>query len=175
MEPSTPTPSHSHKTLGIVLGIIVVFAVGFVALFSGKKSTDTPAQTSPAVSETTQPAATTTAATTTTTTTTASTASASTYKDGTYSATGTYMSPGGQDQIAVTLTLANDVVTSVTATPEAGDHTSARYQAKFVSGYKQYVVGQKISDIHLTVVSGSSLTPQGFQDALTQIEAQAQA
>ena len=166
-------PHKSNKTLGIVLGIIVVFAVAFVAIFSNKKSGDvttgdqtgaTTAQTAPVV----------TTPVSTTTTVTATTAS-STYKDGTYSATGTYMSPGGQDRVGVTLTLANDIVTSATVTPEPGDNESARYQNKFVSGYKQYVVGQNIADIHLTRVSGSSLTPIGFQNALTQIEAQAQA
>ncbi len=164
MEPqnhASDAPHKSHKTLGIVVGIIVVFAVAFIAIFSGKKSD----QTAAAVDQTATSVAQTPADT--------ATAGAVTYKDGTYTATGTYMSPGGQDHVGVTLTLANDIVTDVTVTPEPGDHTSAKYQAKFVSGYKQYVVGQNISDIHLTVVSGSSLTPKGFQDALTQIEAQA--
>ena len=99
----------------------------------------------------------------------------STYKNGSYSATGSYMSPGGEDQIAVTLTIANDIVTAASVTPEAGDHTSARYQQKFISGYQGYVVGKNISSIYLTKVSGASLTPKGFNDALNQIKAQAKA
>jgi len=98
-----------------------------------------------------------------------------TYKNGTYSATGSYMSPGGQDQIAVTLTLVNDIVTDVSVTPYPGDHTSQRYMDRFVSGYKQYVVGQNIASINLTRVSGSSLTPTGFNNALAQIKSKAKA
>ncbi|MEI6022809.1 MAG: hypothetical protein WCQ32_03135 [bacterium] len=103
------------------------------------------------------------------------TVKSSTYKNGSYSATGSYMSPGGEDQIAVTLTIANDIVTAASVTPEAGDHTSARYQEKFISGYQGYVVGKNIASIYLTKVSGASLTPKGFNDALNQIKAQAKA
>jgi hypothetical protein len=39
--------------------------------------------------------------------------------------------------------------------------------------YKQYVVGKKIDEVQLTKVSGSSLTPQGFNDALAKIKAEA--
>ncbi len=100
---------------------------------------------------------------------------AAVYKNGTYTATGSYGSPGGQDQITVTVTLANDIITDVSAVSGAGDRTSQRYQNYFLSGYKQYVVGQNIASVHLTVVSGSSLTPIGFNNALTQIKAQAKA
>lgn len=97
------------------------------------------------------------------------------YKNGTYSATASYMSPGGQDQVAVTLTLINDIITDVSVTPTANDSTSRKYQGRFVSGYKQYVVGQNISTVKLTIVSGSSLTPIGFNSALELIKAQAKA
>ena len=85
------------------------------------------------------------------------------------------MSPGGEDQVTVTLTLAHDVITSVNVTPGAQDRTSQRYQDRFISGYKQYVVGKNIASVNVGVVSGSSLTPIGFNDALTQIKAQAKA
>ncbi len=96
-----------------------------------------------------------------------------TYKNGTYSADGSYDSPGGPDSIGVTLTLQNDIVTNVSVTPNPGDRTSARYQNAFISGYKQYVIGKNISGLNLGKVSGSSLTPIGFNNALTQIKAQA--
>lgn len=95
------------------------------------------------------------------------------YKNGTYSAVGTYMSPGGQDQINVTLVLKNDIITNATVTSKYADNTSLRYQDKFISGYQAYVVGQDISTVHLTRVSGSSLTPAGFNDALAKIKSQA--
>ena len=97
------------------------------------------------------------------------------YKDGTYTATGSYMSPGGEDQVTVTLTIAKDIVTDVSVTPGAQDRTSQRYQQRFIAGYKQYVVGKNIASLNLGVISGSSLTPIGFNAALTQIKAQAKA
>jgi uncharacterized protein with FMN-binding domain len=99
----------------------------------------------------------------------------SVYKDGTYTAIGSYMSPGGPDQISITLTLKNDVITAISATSMAGDGTSKRYQDMFISGYKQYVVGQNIANVNLMNVSGSSLTPIGFNDAISQIMSQAKA
>lgn len=109
------------------------------------------------------------------TTGTVPTISALVYKDGTYSSTGSYISPGGQETIGVSLTLKDDVVVDVTATAQATRPESVKYQAKFVSGYKTLVVGKKIEDIKLTKVSGSSLTPKGFMDALVKIEVQAKA
>ena len=100
---------------------------------------------------------------------------ASVYTDGTYTATGSYMSPGGDEQIKVTVTLASDIITNVSVTSLAYDRTSQSYQDMFISGYKQYVIGQNIASVNLTYVSGSSLTPRGFDNALSQIEAQAKA
>lgn len=97
------------------------------------------------------------------------------YKDGTYSATGSYMSPGGPDKVGVKLTLANGLITDITVTPMAGDNVSEKYQDKFISGYKTLVLGKKIDGLKLDKVSGSSLTPVGFNDALEQIRAQAKA
>lgn len=97
------------------------------------------------------------------------------YKNGTYSATGSYMSPGGYDEIGVTVTLKDDVITSVSAVNMAGDNTSSRYEDRFISGMNQYVVGQNIKDVYLTKISGASLTPKGFNDAINQIKVQAKA
>lgn len=99
----------------------------------------------------------------------------SVYKNGTYSATGSYNSPGGYDQLGVIVTLSNDIITNVSVTSGAGDRTSQRYQNMFISGYKTYVVGQNIASVNLGKISGSSLTPIGFNDALSQIKSQAKA
>lgn len=98
-----------------------------------------------------------------------------TYKDGTYTAIGSYNSPGGPDKISITLTLKNNIVTSVSAIPMAGDPKSEKYQQTFISGYQTFVVGKNIDTIKLTNVSGSSLTPIGFNDALAKIKEQAKA
>jgi uncharacterized protein with FMN-binding domain len=107
--------------------------------------------------------------------TTTTTSTSSSYKDGTYSAVGTYMSPGGQDQISVSLTLSKDLITSVDVTPLVADRTSAKYMDKFIGGYKSYVVGKSIASLSLSKVSGASLTPIGFNNAITQIKAKAKA
>jgi uncharacterized protein with FMN-binding domain len=97
------------------------------------------------------------------------------YKDGTYTATGSYDSPGGLDTVGVTLTLKNDIINSVSFTPMAHDGISARYQSMFASGFQSLVLGKNIAAIHLNAVSGSSLTGAGFNDALAKIKAQAKA
>lgn len=95
--------------------------------------------------------------------------------DGTYAATGSYESPAGQETVAVSLTLADGVVTAVEVTPEATNPTSKQFQTKFASGVVDVVVGQPVDGLSVDAVSGSSLTPEGFNDALAQIVADAQA
>ncbi len=97
------------------------------------------------------------------------------YKDGTYSATGSYRTPGGTESIEVTVTLAGGVVTQATVTQHATGGESEEYQSKFVSGYKAQVVGKKLSDLSLSRVAGSSLTPLGFNNAIETIKSDAQA
>ena len=95
------------------------------------------------------------------------------YKDGTYSAIGSYDSPGGLDRLGVSVTIANDVVTDSSLTLMPGDHTSSRYQQAFAGGYKAQVIGKAVDSIHLDTVSGSSLTPIGFDQALAAIKSKA--
>jgi hypothetical protein len=100
-------------------------------------------------------------------------AASSAYKNGTYSATGAYASPAGKETVDVTITLADDVVTAATFKGNATNPGSVNNQGKFAAGFEKAVVGKKLSDIKLTVVNGSSLTPQGFMDALAQIKTEA--
>ncbi|MEI6316234.1 MAG: hypothetical protein WCO65_00720 [bacterium] len=97
------------------------------------------------------------------------------YKDGTYTATGSYDSPGGYDQFSVTLTVKNDIVTAASIGNFQGGGTSQRYYNYFQSGYQQYVVGKNLSTLNVGKVSRSSLTPIGFNDAVAQIRSQAKA
>lgn len=98
-----------------------------------------------------------------------------TYADGTFSATGTYSSPGGQESVEVSLTLKDGVVTDATYKGNAGFGRSKQFQEQFGAGYKQMVVGKSIDSLSLDVVNGSSLTPKGFMDAVQKITAQAKA
>lgn len=97
------------------------------------------------------------------------------YKDGIYSALGNYFSPGGEEQISVQLTLKNDFVVDAKVESKAFRPNSIKFQGLFISGFKSFVVGKKIDEINLTKVSGSSLTPKGFNDALAKIKLQAKA
>ncbi len=69
--------------------------------------------------------------------------SSSVYVDGTYSATGSYISPGGYQQLGVSITLKNDIIVSASVTNMAVDGRSQRYQNMFISGYQQYVIREK--------------------------------
>jgi hypothetical protein len=105
--------------------------------------------------------------------TTKNSASTYAYKNGTYTAVGSYMSPGGLDKIGVTLTINNGLVTDSSVQLMPGDNTSAKYEQIFADNYKQYVIGQNIATLNVGKVSRSSLTPKGFNDALNNIRAQA--
>ena len=100
---------------------------------------------------------------------------ASPYKDGTYTQDGAYMSPGGDESIGVKLTIKDGVVVDSEVTPHAERPMSQKFQGIFAENYKQLVVGKKIDDLKLDKVSGSSLSPKGFNDAVEKIKAEAKA
>jgi uncharacterized protein with FMN-binding domain len=95
------------------------------------------------------------------------------YADGTYTADGGYQAPSGAETITVEITLADDKITDVTVTPHATDATAKGFQAQFVSGIADQVVGQDIDSLNVTKVSGSSLTSGGFKVAIDAIKEQA--
>lgn len=95
------------------------------------------------------------------------------YKDGSYTATGMYSSPAGQEEVEITLTVSNDTVTAAKFVGKASNPGSVKNQELFDKGFKQLVVGKPIDSINLTVVNGSSLTPKGFMDALLKIKSEA--
>lgn len=95
------------------------------------------------------------------------------YADGSYEATGEYQSPGGAESIDVEITLEDDVVTDVTVTGNATQGNAQRYQAQFAGGIADVAVGVNIDELSVDKVAGSSLTSDGFNDALEQIKADA--
>ncbi len=108
--------------------------------------------------------------------TTAASSETGSYKAGEYSATGDYESPDGAQQIVIKLTIQSDgTITDTSASERADGRESAEYQERFISGYKSQVVGKDIDSLTLNSVSGSSLTPQGFNDALDKIREEASA
>ncbi len=95
------------------------------------------------------------------------------YEDGTYTSEGLYISPVGEKRIKVVIELKSNTIADVIVANEADDDISKKFQDMFISGYKEMVVGKNINDLQLTKVSGSSLTPIGFNNALEKIKEQA--
>jgi hypothetical protein len=95
------------------------------------------------------------------------------YADGEYTQEGTYVSPGGPESIGVTLTIEDDLIVDASVEAKATLPASLNWQNTFASGLKSQVVGKKLDDVRLEKVSGSSLTPVGFNEAVTKIKADA--
>ena len=97
------------------------------------------------------------------------------YKDGTYTADGSYTSPGGSEEIAVTVTVKSNVITAVIVKSVTADSEAAQYQARFESGISSVAVGKSLATLSVGSVAGSSLTGQGFDTALATIRSEAAA
>jgi uncharacterized protein with FMN-binding domain len=95
------------------------------------------------------------------------------YRDGSFQANGTYQSLNGSENIIVVLELQDDIVTGVEITVNPNHPTTANYQAQFANGIGDIVIGQDIDTLDVTVVAGSSLTANGFREALNAIKADA--
>lgn len=96
----------------------------------------------------------------------------STQPSNTYSAIGSYTSPAGPEEIGVTLSVDNGVVTDATVEVKATNEFSKKWQGVFQSNFKKLVIGKDIATLKLDAVSGSSLTPKGFNDAVEKIKTQ---
>jgi uncharacterized protein with FMN-binding domain len=97
------------------------------------------------------------------------------YKNGEYTAVGNYNSPGGAETVSVKVTLKDDMVTAVSLTPNATRPVSLKMQQAVAGSLNSLVVGKKLNEVSLDKVSGSSLTPKGFNDAIAKIKVSAKA
>ncbi len=164
---TTPRSSMSKWIIPVtVLGLIVIAVVAFYLL---GQNTGTPGMTG-----TTQTVTSTPGTQTDATSEEAEIMSQSVYQDGEYSAQGNYVSPGGPREVNVTVSLTDGVITDAAFEGSATDPNSVRFQGEFADNFRTEVVGRNIDDVSLTKVSGSSLTPKGFMDALEKIKAEAQ-
>lgn len=94
-----------------------------------------------------------------------------TYKNGSYTQSGSYGSPAGSESISVTLSIADDTVSSVSVSPNATHAVSKKFQDKFAGGISGQVVGKKLSELgSIGAVNGSSLTGGGFNSAIASIK-----
>lgn len=152
------TRSNTPKIIGAVLGLAVIGA-GIAWAFGMDKTPDETGTTPDGTTPATVPAA---------------PGASGTYKDGTYSADGLYVSPAGSESVTVGIILKGDMIVDATFKGNATNPASVAKQGAFASAYKQQVVGKNIDEVSLTVVNGSSLTPQGFMDALAKVKTEAQ-
>lgn len=95
------------------------------------------------------------------------------YTDGEYTATGDYTSPGGEETVTVTLTLADSVVTDLAVTGSGSTPNAKRFQGEFIDNISDVVVGQRIDELNVSKVAGSSLTSGGFNAAIDEIKGDA--
>lgn len=172
---NTPTSATEKKNsagpLIAIIGIIVIVVAGIIGYQSMNQSGSTANTTTneqavqPTTSQTNEETQSSTAMEKT---------EDSAYKDGTYTAVGNYTSPGGAEELGVTLTIADGVVTDSQVEVKATRPISKTRQTDFAEHYKDMVVGKNIDDLSLGKVSGSSLSPKGFNDAVEKIKAEAQ-
>ncbi|MEB7448526.1 hypothetical protein [Arthrobacter koreensis] len=96
------------------------------------------------------------------------------YQDGEYTATGSYIPPSNtKEEVTVSLTLADGVVTDLQVSTSGNHPTSKRYQAEFTNGVQQEVVGKPLDEVKVDKVASSSLTSSGFNKAQDEIKSEA--
>jgi uncharacterized protein with FMN-binding domain len=156
------------KTTTKIIGLIVLGAAGAGFFFWRDQNKEV-------VVPTTENENTTGATTTSsnTPTNTGTVVNASKYKDGVYTTTAKYNTPAGLESLGVTISLADDKITTAEVVNKGADKTSKSMQDRFIGGYTSKVVGQDIDGLKLGVTSGASLTTGGFNSALATIRAQA--
>ncbi len=104
---------------------------------------------------------------------TVSTAVSEPYRDGRFTVTGRYLTPGGDETIGVTLDLAGGVVTAADVRTEASSPTARQFQDQFGQYIAGQVVARDLASLSVARVAGASLTSVGFNDALNRIRSQA--
>ena len=159
----TTTRTRQKTTLTILAGL------SLVGTLAGCAADDSAVAETASTTENTETAT----PTETTVPTPEATEAAGTYADGTYSSSGSYQAPSGTETIDVTVTLADDVITSVSVVNHGSDREAQQYQSEFADGIAAVVVGQDIDTIAVSRVAGSSLTSGGFTEALEAIKAEA--
>ena len=167
MYPSKPDNSIQKKiaafTIIVIAGIIIAAATIFGNSQKAPESASTAEESSQAETSPTPNSSEPTDST-----------SSAAYRDGTYTASSDYSVPRSFENIKVTLTVSNNVVTDSQIVNSEGDHESAEWQDRFAAAYKSQVVGKKLSEVQLSHVAGASDTAEGFNEALDKIKTQAQ-
>jgi len=95
------------------------------------------------------------------------------YRNGRYTATGHYLTPGGNESIAVSIDVEGDMVAASTIEVEATSPTARQFQEQFRTTIAGRVTARPLSGLSVSRVSGASLTSLGFNDALAKIRQEA--
>lgn len=130
----------------------------------------------PAATTTTPPAPTPVPVTTQATTETTSTEATApvVIADGSYTTKGSYRSPAQTEDVEFTFTIKSGAVEGVELSKGSSIPMSKKYQGLFVEGIKKEIIGKKLSEIGtFDRVNGSSLTPKGFNQAMTELKQKA--
>lgn len=157
--------SHGNKKAKLIAWLVVIAAVVLIYTFVSARSSNEDASSSsndgitmPVDDTSRQSAA----------------SNSAVYEDGIYTASSSYNSPGGIEDITVSITLKDGVVADSSVKQEPNEPQAEHYQAEFRENYKPRVIGKKLDDISLSRVSGSSLTSEGFNKAIEKIKNQAE-
>jgi len=157
--------------------LVVALIVGYIYVTKNDGVVDTESNTVPAVAKDTEeedvPMAPVDTTPTPTETPLPTETPALAYRNGTYAVLGKYSAPSGAENVGITLALKDDVIVDASGTVETAHPASKKFQELFLGGFKAQVVGKKLSEVSLDTVSGSSLTPKGFADAVLQIRTEA--
>ncbi len=96
------------------------------------------------------------------------------YQDGDYIINTGYDLPnGGYHEMDVSFTFSENKVTKVKVVFDKKPDKTTAPQKRFMAAMTPLVIGRDIDNISLSRVGGSSLTTNGFNDALAQAKAQA--
>ena len=79
-----------------------------------------------------------------------------------HTATVSYLAPSGNEDVGLSVTVADGKITAVSVENKATDGVSRRYQDSFAQGISGAVVGKKLSELNLSAVGGASLTTAAF-------------
>lgn len=158
-----PTRKINPAVTALIVIVLIGVVVGAVIVIKNASQKDEATTADTPTTQNTQPQ----------TTNPSTNTSAASYKNGTYTKTGSYSTPGGRESIEVTVTLANDIVTDASVKGGASSGEAKQYQNEFISGYKTAVVGKDVDEVSLSRVAGSSLTSNGFNAALKLIKVDA--
>lgn len=100
-------------------------------------------------------------------------ASISLYRNGRYTATGHYLTPGGNESIAVSIDVQADAVAASAIQVEATSPTARQFQQQFRTTIASHITARPLSTLSVSRVSGASLTSLGFNDALAKVRQEA--